>query len=180
MTLNDLKQHEFENDIQRFMQIREQVHEEIKKISTYATTLDQTNKRLVAHFDVFEKLSQETQEHMKVVIKEAAREMARESAQQFSQLIKDSIIHRLLELDRSVQNAQSVLDETMGDKYKKLVFFCFISVVFSGLIGLGGGYFYAKQNTYALPENFIRTYARGLNAPLITEKQHVEKQTRKK
>ena len=180
MTTNDLIQHEFENDIQRFMQIREQVHEEIKKISTYATTLDQTNKRLVAHFDVFEKLSEETQEHMKVVIKEAAREMARESAQQFSQLIKDSITHRLLELDRSVQNAQSVLDETMGDKYKKLVLFCFIGVVFSGLIGLGGGYFYAKQNTYALPENFIRTYARGLSAPLITEKQHVEKQTRKK
>jgi uncharacterized membrane protein YheB (UPF0754 family) len=180
MTLNDLKQHEFENDIQRFMQIREQVHEEIKKIGTYATTLDQTNKRLVAHFDVFEKLSEETQEHMKVVIKEAAREMARESAQQFSQLIKDSITHRLLELDRSIQNAQRVLDAHMGDKYKKLVLFCFIGVVFSALIGLGGGYYYAKQNTYTLPDNFVRTYARGLNAPLISEKQHVEKQTRKK
>ncbi|MDI9634215.1 hypothetical protein QM565_00150 [Geitlerinema splendidum] len=117
---------------------------------------------------------------MKVVIKEAAREMARESAQQFSQLIKDSITRRLLELDESIQNAQSVLDETMGEKYKKLVFFYFIGVAFSGLIGLGGGYFYAKQNTYALPENFIRTYARGLNAPLTIEKQHVEKQARKK
>ena len=180
MTTNDLKQHEFENDIQRFMQIREQVHEEIKKIGTYATTLDQTNKRLVAHFDVFKKLSEETQEHMKIVIKEAAKEMARESAQQFSQLIKDTITHRLLDLDRSVQNAQRVLDETMGDKYKKLVLFCFIGVVFSGLIGLGGGYYFAKQNTYTLPENFVRTYARGLNAPLIIEKQHVEKQTRKK
>ncbi|MBL8676930.1 MAG: hypothetical protein JNJ47_05870, partial [Alphaproteobacteria bacterium] len=78
-------------------------------------------------------------------------------------------------LDRSVQNAQRVLNETMGDKYKKLVFFCFIGVAFSGLIGLGGGYYYAKQNTYTLPENFVRTYARGLNAPLILEKQHVEK-----
>ena len=29
MDTNDLKQHEFENDIQRFMQIRDQVHEEI-------------------------------------------------------------------------------------------------------------------------------------------------------
>ncbi|MBY0273569.1 MAG: hypothetical protein K2X02_09250 [Alphaproteobacteria bacterium] len=180
MTLNDLKQHEFENDIQRFMQIREQVHEEIKKISTYATTLDQTNKRLVAHFDVFKKLSEETQEHMKVVIKEAAREMARESAQQFSQLIKDVITHRLLDLDRSIQNAQRVLNETMGDKYKKLVLFCFISIVFSGLIGLGGGYYYAKRNTYTLPENFMRTFARGLNAPFILEKQHVEKLKSKK
>ena len=157
MTTNDLKQHEFENDIQRFMQIREQVHEEIKKISTYATTLDQTNKRLVAHFDVFEKLSEETQEHMKVVIKEAAREMARESAQQFSQLIKDSITHRLLDLDRSVKNAQRVLDETMEDKYTKLTFFCFIGVIFSCLLGLGGGYYFAKQNTYTLPDDFIKT-----------------------
>lgn len=180
MTENDLKQHEFENDIQRFMQVREQVHEEIKKIGTYVATLDQTNKRLIAHFDVFKKLSGETQEHMKVTIKGAAMEMARESAQQFSQLIKDSITHRLLDLDRSVKNAQRVLDETMEDKYTKLTFFCFIGVIFSCLLGLGGGYYFAKQSTYTLPDDFIRTYVRGLNAPQVVEKQPVERLKRRK
>lgn len=181
MDTNDLKQHEFENDIQRFMQIRDQVHEEIKKIGTHVATLEQTNKRLVAHFDVFKKLSTDAEEHMKIVIKEAASNMARVAAKEFSQLIEDTIRHRLLDLDKSVQNAQRVLNETMGEKYKKLVLFSFIGFVFLGFIGFGGGYFYAKKNTYALPENFIKMYARGLNAQAESlEKQHQEKQPQEK
>ena len=179
MDTNDLKQHEFENDIQRFMQIRDQVHEEIKKIGTHVATLEQTNKRLVAHFDVFKKLSTDAEEHIKFVIKEAASNMARVAAKEFSQLIEDSLRHRLMDLDKSVQNAQRVLNETMGDKYRKLVRFSFLGCVLLGIIGFGGGYFYAKQNTYALPANFMKTYVQGLNAQVESLEKNQEKQKKK-
>jgi hypothetical protein len=33
----------------------------------------------------------------------------------------------------------------------------------TNLISFGGGYFYAKQNTYTLPTDFIKMYALGLS-----------------
>ena len=52
-----------------------------------------------------------------------------------------------------------------------------------GLISFGGGYFYAKQNTYALPVDFIKMYALGLSvneAPPSSEKGVSNKQMKGK
>lgn len=180
MNNNDLKRHEFENDIQRFMQIRDQVHDEIKKIGTHVATLEQTNKRLVAHFDVFKELSKTSEEQIKVSIKTSAQDMARASANQFSQLIEDVLRQRLMELDRSVQNAQRVLNETMGEKYRKVIYLSLIGCTLFGLAGFGGGYFYSKRHTYAFPSNFLETYVLGLKAKagslkVRPQEQHIKK-----
>ncbi|HUX78545.1 MAG TPA: hypothetical protein VMW10_02185 [Alphaproteobacteria bacterium] len=176
MDHNDLRQNEFENDIQRFMQIRDQVHEEIKKIGSHVATLDETNKRFVAHFDVFKKMSEDAEIQMKSVIKAAAHDMARASAKEFSPLFEGIVRN----LDKSVLNAKKVLEETMGEKYLKLVLFSCLGCILFGIAGFGGGYFYSKQYTYALPNNFIEIYTLGLGAKVDSLKKTVQEKERKR
>ena len=113
MEQNDLQQHEFENDIQRFMQIRDQVHDEIKKIGTHVTTLDETNKRLIAHFDVFEKLSKKSEDQIYAAIKAAANDLTRKAEDVFSPLIEELLREQILKLDQAVATAKRALDEAV-------------------------------------------------------------------
>ena len=116
MEKNDLQQHEFENDIQRFMQIRDQVHEEIKKIAVHVATLDTTNKRFVAHFDVFEKLAKKSEDQMYAAIKAAGHDLMRESTKLFSPMIENLLREQILRLNQSVKTAEKTLCAAVEEK----------------------------------------------------------------
>lgn len=166
MTNQDLKTHEFENDIQRFMQIRDQIHAEVKKIGAHASTLDETNKRLVAHFDVFKEITDESEEQISSAIKGAAQEMARISANEFSLIVDDGLRHKLADLAQAIQEATQVLETSRSQKYRKLVLFAFLGCLLSGFVGYVGGYFSTKKTIYELPRDFFETYLLGLSAQL--------------
>src|SRR3990167_4738537 len=139
MTENNLTPHEFEDDIQRFMQIREQIHDEIKKIGSHTTTLSETNKRLISHFDVFKELSKTAQEDISASITKSAHDMAKTASQEFSKTIHESLSSELARLNTSISKASYVLDESMGQKYRKLVLFSFLGCLLCGFAGVGGG-----------------------------------------
>lgn len=161
MTRHDLQTHESEYDIQRFLQIREEVHAEIKKMGSHINTLDETTKRLLAHMDVFQGLSEKAGRQIEDAIKVASFEMAKTVSEDFSKTVSDSLGAELTKLNTAIDKARDVLDESMGIKYQKLVFFCFLGCWLFGFAGFGGGYIYAKRTTYEMPEDFFLRYTRG-------------------
>ena len=62
-----------EQDIQRFIQIRDEINEEIKKIGPNVTQLQDATTALLSHIDVFKELSRTAQEHMKIAVQGAAQ-----------------------------------------------------------------------------------------------------------
>ena len=154
---------QIEQEIHRFIQIRNEIQEEINKISPCVANLQETGKLLVSHFEVFRQISKNTQDQMPIIIQAASQTMAKTISDEASQLIKNALEEKITTLDQSVQNASQILNKIMGSKYRKLFLFSFLGMLLIGFISFGGGYFYAKQSTYALPADFIKMYALGLS-----------------
>ncbi|MBA3814380.1 MAG: hypothetical protein H0X26_07835 [Alphaproteobacteria bacterium] len=156
MNTNDLKQHEFENDIQRFMQIRDQVHDEIKKIAVHVATLDSTNKRFVAHFDVFQKLAKTSEDQVYAAIKAAALDLNRESLKAFSPLIEDLLREQILQLNASVKTAEKALCTAVEEKNKRPFLYVLLWWLFLTTAGFGVGTLVSRKFTPVLPDSFIQ------------------------
>ncbi len=158
MKNEDFQTHELEHDIQRFMQVREQIHSEVNKIGAHVRTLEETNKRLIAHFDVFEKMSEQAQSDISKSIKAGAREMGHAAAEDFSQIIKGVLAHRLTELSQAAENARAILDTTMGEEFRQLVKFGTIGSLLIGLAAFGWGRLSAPSPTSStLSETCLHT-----------------------
>lgn len=151
-----------DHDIQRFVQIRDEIHEEIKKIGPSVINLQEATKSLLSQVDVFKTLSQRAEEHLKQAITDASHEMAQAAAQYFSDKINGQIQPILTTLDQSVQYARRTLEISNGAKVRRLVSLCVVGALVSGITGAGLGYFYARRHSYTLPPDFLKMYALGL------------------
>ncbi len=152
-----------EIEIQRFMQIRNEIQDEISKIGPQVTQLQQAGKTLISHFDVFRQIVKETQTQLPVIIEAASHNMAKATVEQMSLILDTLLQDNIRNLNQSVSTAAEILQEATGLKYRKMIFFLCLGILLSGLMGFGGGYIYARQNTYALPADFIKMYALGLS-----------------
>ena len=171
---------QIEQEIHRFIQIRNEIQEEINKISPCVANLQETGKLLVSHFEVFRQISKNTQDQMPIIIQAASNTMAKAISDEASQFIRHALEEKITALDQSVEKASYILNEIMGSKYRKLFLLSFLGMLLIGLISFGGGYFYAKQNTYVLPADFIKMYALGLSVnetPLSSEPILLNKKT---
>lgn len=150
-----------EQEIQRFLQIREEIHDEIKKIEPSVALLQETTKRFIAHFDVFQKLSQGAQEQIRSVIKGASQEMAETMARELSEKV-DTQLHEILRaLDQSVHNARDVLESISRKNNMKVGAISTLLIFFGILLGFESGYFYNERRTYSLSRELLETYQRG-------------------
>jgi len=156
MSKKDLKEHEFDYDLQRFMQIREQVQEEIKKIGSHVSTLESTNKRLVAHFDVFEKMSKKAEDQIHAAITAAGFDLARESTRIFSPLIEKLLRDEIIQLNQSVHSAEGVLNRAMEEKEKRPFLYTFLWWSLLVAIGFGVGCLVSHWSTSVLPEELTQ------------------------
>ena len=154
MEKNDLQQHEFENDIQRFMQIRDQVHEEIKKIGVYVATLEETNKRLVAHFDVFEKVSKKAEDQIYLTIKTAGHDLMQESTKLFSPMIENLLREQILKLEQAIRSAEKTLSSAIEEKNHRPFYYTLLGWLFLLSIGFGIGSIIAHWSAPVLPQEF--------------------------
>ena len=152
-----------EQDIQRFLQIREEIHEEIKKIQPSVSSLQEAIKRFVSHFDVFQKLSQNAQEHMKSALKEASHEMVEIAADAFSEKIENQLQETIRKLDQAVKNGSQIFDRVNRTKSKHLRNLACVGCLLSTFFGFGFGYIYAKKNTYFLSRDVLEAYLLGSN-----------------
>lgn len=176
----------YDQDIQRFMHIRDEIQEEIKKIGPQVISLQEATRSLLSQVDVFKVLSERAQEEMKRTLKEASAEMAQSVSQELSSTIESQIQEILTPLDQSAQYARRSLDIATKTNPVKRVLILFAAGLICGVMGAGMGYIYAKRNLYALPPDFIKMYAAGLEyketlskkAP--NEQQKTEKRRAKK
>lgn len=179
-----------EQDIQRLIYTRDEIHDEIKKIGPYIANLQEATRALLAQVDVFKALSAGAQEHMKEVINDASIEMAHQVSETLSSALSSKLESQLQEiltsLDQSVQYARKTLAISKGVKIRRLILLCGIGGLFCCFMGASFGYFYAKRHTYALPPDFLKMYALGYEykelrtkkAPQVSPK--VEKRGKKK
>lgn len=171
-----------EKEMQRFVQVRNEIQEEINKIGPCVSSLQETGKLLVSHFDVFRQISKNTQEQMPVIIQTASQTMAKTISDETSQLIKSTLEEKILVLDESVQNASQILNESMSSKHRKAIAVVALVLFLTGLMSFMGGYFYARKNTYALPTDFIKMYALELSVQETPPSSHtfLKKQEKRK
>lgn len=154
MNNNDLRLHEFENDIQRFMQVRDQVHEEIKKIGAHVATLDETNKRFVAHFDVFEKVSKKAEDQIYLTIKTAGHDLMQDARKLFSPMIEELLREQILDLNKSVKTAEKTLYAAMEEKNIRPFYYTLLGWLLLVAIGFGIGSIVSSRNTLVIPQEF--------------------------
>lgn len=152
-----------ETDIQRFMQIREEIHAEIEKIEPSVALLQDTAKKVTAHFEVFQKLSQNAQEQIKSTIKAASFELAELAAEQFYSKIEDQIQNEILMLSESVQNARKALGNIERTNKAKNILIAVLGALVMLMGSFGAGYFYNKKATYSLSKEVLETYGLGAN-----------------
>ena len=163
-----------EQDIQRFIQIRDEINEEIKKIGPNVTQLQDTTTALLSHIDVFKKLSKTAQEHMKVAIQGAAQDMAHSASEAFSTKIENQVQEILTTLDQSVQYAKRTLDSSRTTRYRNFRFLFILGCLLCGLSGAGLGYFYAKRNPCSLPPDLMKMYSLGYEYKAAFSKMSVQ------
>ena len=178
-----MNQTDFEQEIQRFMQIRNEIRQEIDRIPSVCANLQESGKLLASHFEVFRQIAKNTEDKMPAIIHAASHTMAKTVSDEASQFIKGALGEKITSFNQSVQNASHILNETKSSKYRKLFLFSLSGLLMSHLISFGGGYFYAKQNTYVLPTDFIKMYALGLsvkNASSSPESISSKKQAKEK
>ena len=163
MTKNNptLTPDDYENYIQRFMQIRDQVNAEIAKIGAHVATLEATNKRLVAHFDVFEEMSKKSREKIYSAIKASSQDLTRESVKTFSPLIEELLRKQILELDQSVATANRVLTSAMQMKEAWPLQYVLLFWSFLVVVGFGLGSIFSQPHITPLPEDFRKVYDLG-------------------
>lgn len=152
---------QYEQDLQRFLQLRNEIEEELKKIAPNLSHLDKTSKLLASHFDVFRELAKNTREQIPAIIKQASTDLIKGSSEQLSQLLDELLKSKIKMLNDSIEKASYTLRETMGQKYRKVILFTSLGVVLSGFAGFGGGYFYATYSGYKLPSDFGNIYELG-------------------
>ncbi|MBP9777355.1 MAG: hypothetical protein KBD36_05905 [Alphaproteobacteria bacterium] len=175
-----------EQDIQRFIQIRDEINEEIKKIGPNVIQLQEATTALLSHVDVFKELSKTAQEHMRIAIQGAAQDMAHSASEAFSTKIESQVQEILTTLDQSVQYAKRTLDSSRGTKYRNLRSLSILGCLLCGISGTGLGYFYAKRNPCSLPPDLMKMYALGYEYKAAhskmsgQEKQKMEKLMKRK
>lgn len=179
--VEDSNNSQSEYELERYMQLRDEIHDAIEKIEPNVSQLQEVTKRFVSQFDIFQKLSEDAREQIKTSLKEVSKEIANTAAQEFSQKIDSMITDKVKGLDSSIQNARNTLDRTMGGHFKSGFFLSGAGILLSGVICFGLGYFYSKNHTYSLPPDFIKMYSLGhtykdaLEKLPLQEKQKVEK-----
>ena len=152
---------DYENYMQRFMQIRDQVNAEIAKIGAHVATLEATNKRLVAPFDVFEEMSKKSREKIYSAIKAASQDLTRESVKTFSPLIEELLRKQIIELDQSVATAKRVLTSAMEVKEAWPLHYVLLFWGFLVVVGFGLGSIFSQPHITPLPEDFRKVYDLG-------------------
>ncbi len=169
-----------EQDIQRFIQIRDEINEEIKKIGPNVIQLQEATTALLSHVDVFKELSKTAQNDMKIAVQGAAQDMAQSASVAFSTKIEAQVQEILTTLDQSVQYAKRTLESSKRTKRQNLRSLFILGCLLCGLSGTGLGYFYAKRNPCSLPPDLMKMYSLGyeykaaLSKMSVQEKQKLE------
>lgn len=146
-----------EQDLQRFLQIREEIHKEIEKIQPNVFLLQEATNRFVAHSNVFEKLSQNAQEQIKSTLKNASFEMAELGAEELSKRVEDQIQNILTNLNQSVCEARSILESISKKNTLKTVTIVILLVLLSLSIGFWLGAYYYEKRSYSLSREFLKS-----------------------
>ncbi len=155
---------EMETNIQRFMQIRNDFYDSIKEIKPNVILLKETNKSLVAHFEVLRQISENAEKNIHKTIQASSKDMAQAAGKELAPLMEESLKSTIKGLDRSVLNAKDVLEQSMGRKYLKLFFGALCGCLLCGLASFWMGYSYSQKHACVLPDNFIAIYNMGLKA----------------
>ena len=142
-----------EQDLQRFMQIREEIHNELEKIPPLVLQLQEMTHRVHGYFKVFESLSQNAQDQLKATIKNASFEMAELAAEEFMQRIENQVHSVLADLEQSVTETRRVLKKMTKKNALKIIFIGAFLVSLSFAIGfILGGTYYEKKSQVLLQE----------------------------
>ena len=88
---------ETETNLMRFMQIREDFHDSVREIKPIVASLKETNKSLVAHFEVLREISKNAEDNIEKVIESAGVGMGHAAAKEFDYTrlnVKNRQIHK--------------------------------------------------------------------------------------
>ena len=82
-----MNQTDFEQEIHRFMQIRNEIRQEIDRIPSVCANLQESGKLLASHFEVFRQIAKNTEDKMPAIIHAASHTMAKTVSDEASQFI---------------------------------------------------------------------------------------------
>ncbi|MBT5654885.1 MAG: hypothetical protein HOI80_05255, partial [Alphaproteobacteria bacterium] len=134
-----------ENDVQRYIQVRDEIQDEIKKIGPSVERLHEITKRFIAHFDVFKEMSSQTGNIIASEIKNASQEMAQRVAAEFLDRIETIPQEAVSRLNQSIAHADRQLKQVKSSNFKRNILTLVISHLFILSIGFGAGYLYNKR-----------------------------------
>ena len=112
-----------ENDVQRYLQLgkktKKDIQELLEEIKDNTTELGDTTKCFIAHFEVFESLSDEFAENINKSIKKSAHEMAGVVAKGLSEAVGAKVGKTTDLLNTSVREAKNELQYVNRSRAKK-------------------------------------------------------------
>lgn len=111
---------ELEHDVQRYMQLREELRgdmdTQLQDLRVHTLELGDATKRFIAHFKDFKTLSDESAEKISKNIEDSAQKMANCAADEFARIVLNKIGDAVAQLNQSVRQASQELQYVTRNK----------------------------------------------------------------
>ncbi|MEN8237015.1 MAG: hypothetical protein ABFQ95_05685 [Pseudomonadota bacterium] len=138
-----------ENDLQRYMQLRQELKEDIKEhldeLQIHTIELAQTSKRFIAHFDIFKTLSDQSAAQIGNNIEHSAQTMANTAVEGFSGLVDTKVNNAIDRLNESVWHATNELQQVSRDKIRRNLTIAGLMCLVCLSVGFSAGYFFTPR-----------------------------------
>lgn len=124
--------------------------------------LQEVTKRVAAHFDIFQKISQTAQDQIKATLKQFSREIAEIAAEELAEKVENQVQDALRDLEQSIQNAKRDLEGLSIRNKGKLILIFLLGIGLTALGGFIGGYFYHQKKSPYSSKEILNAYQLGL------------------
>lgn len=157
---------EFDKAIWQLIQVKDEIKAD-KKISLNAlkeviSSLDETSKRFIAHFEEFEELIEQVPTSLGEQLNTSTEQAAHQIVKHIHQSVDDRLNTILSGLKSSVNQAQQALENTKSALTKRVVLmtasFCIGSLISAILVG----WFVVQSPSKVLTPHMAKTYQLGL------------------
>ncbi len=171
---------EFEKAIWQLIQVKDEIKAD-KKISLNAlkeviSSLDETTKRFIAHFEEFEGLIEQVPNTLREQLNSSTEQAANQIVKHIHQSVDEKLNTILSRLKSAVNQAEQVLENTKSALTKRAILmtssFCIGSLISAMLIV----WFILQSPSATLTPNLAKTYQLGLIVENTLPKLNVKEQ----
>jgi len=145
----------------KLIHVRDLIKEEIKIIKPEVENLSQATRLFVAHFDDFQKMSEDAQDTLKQSITSAANTLGKQASDHIERSINSKIENTLTQLQTKASQVRETLERAKIEFVWRHAITLVICFLMSIVAGIGSGYYFASKFSHITSPLALKTFEYG-------------------